>query len=220
MTGWWCNVPILKHMKVNGQDDIPYNYYGKKKMFETTNQMRSSSPIRRFSKSITSTNGYQWLRWKSPRSPCAEQQACAGSWGPPWHKSSGNWTFGRETPGGKWHGYVFSGTDGRRMYTQTFKCPKTKLFADVCSRLDWCKVAGCCEIWGNKCNHAHDFLTRMVLSSRRRCLIQEALCHTPQPVVWRVVNVSPLFIRKTRMRTGLERIKFYFHSYPQFPHQL
>ena len=41
MTGWWCNVPILKHdgVKVNRKDNIPYMKWNMKLMFQTTKQM-------------------------------------------------------------------------------------------------------------------------------------------------------------------------------------
>ena len=40
-TGWWCNVPILKHDGVRqwGWDDIPYMTWKIKAMFESTNQI-------------------------------------------------------------------------------------------------------------------------------------------------------------------------------------
>ena len=62
-----------------------------------------------------------WWPMNSPRSPCATHQACAGSWDPPWHKSSGNWTFRQA---------------GLRMYTfQIFRGhQETKLFVDLCRR--------------------------------------------------------------------------------------
>ena len=37
ITGWWF-LTILKNMKVNGKDDIPY-IMENKNMFETTNQV-------------------------------------------------------------------------------------------------------------------------------------------------------------------------------------
>jgi hypothetical protein len=41
ISGWWCNVPILKNdgVKVNDKDDIPYMTWKIKFMFETTNQI-------------------------------------------------------------------------------------------------------------------------------------------------------------------------------------
>ena len=39
-SGWWCNNHLEKYKFVNGKDDIHWHpiYYGKQKMFETTNQ--------------------------------------------------------------------------------------------------------------------------------------------------------------------------------------
>jgi len=36
---WWVVSTPLKHMKVNGKDDIPYMKWKIKFMFETTNQI-------------------------------------------------------------------------------------------------------------------------------------------------------------------------------------